>query len=460
MNAKSTAIRLSIMMFLQFFVWGAWFATLGLCLGSNQLGDFSGGAYGSAPLGAMIAPLFLGLIADRFFPSEKVFGVLFLIGGALLLMIPNVAADGNGQMMVWLMIGNMLCFMPSLGLANTIAFTNVDHLTFPKVRVWGTIGWIIAGLVVGILGWSAKFEMFYIAGGASLALGIYGFFLPHTPAPSKGQPVNMRALFMVDAFSLLKRPAFFVFMLCSMLICIPLAYYYGVTSNYLQNTGFLQPASTMTIGQMSEIFFMLLIPFFFRKLGVKWMILIGMIAWVVRYVLFAYGAPDQVVWMIFLGVALHGICYDFFFVTGFMYTDKEADPSIRSQAQSMLVFFTQGVGMYIGYAIVFGIMYQVPSSLFGITVDFSGLGDGVPGFSPLESTIKESRVGADLSFLQQFGQMFSVSMPEGVKKTTFLTDAMVQWKSYWLLPAGMAGAIAVLFFVAFRDRKSGAKVGE
>lgn len=460
MSYTTTAVRLSIMMFLQFFVWGAWFATLGLCLGSNGLGDFSGGAYGSAPLGAMIAPLFLGLIADRFFPSEKVFGVLFLIGGALLLMIPNVAADGNGQMMVWLMIGNMLCFMPSLGLANTIAFTNVDHLTFPKVRVWGTIGWIVAGLVVGILGWSSKFEMFYIAGGASLLLGIYGFFLPHTPAPSKGQPVNMRALLMVDAFSLLKRPAFFVFMLCSMLICIPLAYYYGVTSNYLQNTGFLQPASTMTIGQMSEIFFMLLIPFFFRKLGVKWMILIGMIAWVVRYVLFAYGAPDQVVWMIFLGVALHGICYDFFFVTGFMYTDKEADPSIRSQAQSMLVFFTQGVGMYIGYAIVFGILYQVPSSLFGIKVDFSGLGDGVPGFLPLETAIKEARGSSDLSFLQQLGQMFSVSMPDGVKKTTLLGDAMSQWKSYWLLPAGMAGAIAVLFLVAFRDRKSSVKDGE
>ena len=459
MTAKSTAIRLSVMMFLQFFVWGAWFATLGLCLGSNGLGSFSGGAYGSAPLGAMIAPLFLGLIADRFFPSEKVFGVLFLIGGAMLLMIPSVAASGNGQMMVWLMIGNMLCFMPSLGLANTIAFTNVDHLTFPKVRVWGTIGWIVAGLVVGILGWSAKFEMFYIAGGASLLLGIYGFFLPHTPAPSKGQPVNMRALLMVDAFSLLKRPAFFVFVICSMLICVPLAYYYGVTSNYLQNTGFLQPSSTMTIGQMSEIIFMLLIPFFFRKLGVKWMILIGMLAWVVRYVLFAYGAPDQVTWMIFLGVALHGICYDFFFVTGFMYTDKEADPSIRSQAQSMLVFFTQGVGMYIGYAIVFGILYQVPSSLFGFKVDFSGLGDGVSGFLPLETAIKESRVGGDISFLQQLGQMFSVSMPEGVDKN-LLSSTMTQWKSYWLLPAGMAGAIATLFFVAFRDRKSEAKDGE
>ncbi len=459
MTSKSTAIRLSVMMFLQFFVWGAWFATLGLCLGSNGLGSFSGGAYGSAPLGAIFAPLFLGIIADRFFPSEKVFGVLFLIGGAMLLMIPSVAASGNGQMMVWLMLGNMLCFMPSLGLANTIAFSNVDHLTFPKVRVWGTIGWIIAGLVIGILGWSAKFEMFYVAGGASLALGVFAFFLPHTPAPSKGQPVNMRALFMVDAFSLLKRPAFLVFMVCSMLICIPLAYYYGVTSNYLQNTGFLQPASTMTIGQMSEIIFMLLIPFFFRKLGVKWMILLGMLAWVVRYVLFAYGAPDQVVWMIFLGVALHGICYDFFFVTGFMYTDKEADPSIRSQAQSMLVFFTQGVGMYIGYAIVFGILYQVPSSLAWIKVDFSGLGDGVSGFLPLETAIKESRAGGDISFLQQLGQMFSVSMPEGVDKN-LLSSTMTQWKSYWLLPAGMAGAIAALFLIAFRDRKSGAKDGE
>ena len=461
-------------MFLQFFVWGAWFATLGLCLSSNGLKDFSAGAYGSAPLGAMIAPLFLGLIADRFFASEKVFGVLFLIGGALLLMVPNVAEDGNGKMMVWLMIGNMLCFMPSLGLGNTIAFTNVDHQTFPKIRVWGTIGWIVAGLVVGILGWSAKFEMFYVAGGASLALGLYAFFLPHTPAPSKGLPINMRALFMVDAFSLLKRPAFLVFTICSMLICVPLAYYYGVTGNYLQNTGFLQPSSTMTIGQMSEIIFMLMIPFFFRKLGVKWMILVGMLAWVTRYVLFAYSAPDQVVWMIFLGVALHGICYDFFFVTGFMYTDKEADPAIRGQAQSMIVFFTQGIGMYVGYAIVFSILYQGPQPLFGRDVNFSNLGGGVLRTVELEAVIKDARGKKDISFLQQTGQMFSVSMPESAKeaivstpvkggdveKSSLLSDTMRQWKAYWLLPAGMAGAIAILFLVAFRDRKSGAKDGE
>ncbi|MCH7227507.1 MFS transporter [Haloferula sp. A504] len=444
-------MRLSVMMFLQFFVWGAWFATLGLCLGSNELGAFSGGAYGSAPIGAMIAPLFLGLIADRFFPSQIVMGVLFLIGGALLLAIPNAAAAGNGELMVWLMIGNMLTYMPTLGLANSVAFSHLDRIAFPKVRVWGTIGWIAAGLVVGILGWSAKFSMFYLAGAASLVLGAFSFVLPHTPAPAKGEPVNLRALLMVDAFGLFKRPAFAVFMICSMLICVPLAYYYGLTSNYLQNTGFLQPASTMTIGQMSEIIFMLLIPFFFRRLGVKWMILVGMLAWVARYLLFAFGAPDQIVWMLFLGVALHGICYDFFFVTGFMYTDKVAPKKVRSQAQSMLVFFTQGIGMYVGYAIAFGVMYQVPSKLFGMNVDFSGWGGGVSGFVPLEAQIKGIRGAEESSFLQQLGQMFSMDMPDGVDPD-LLTSTMEQWKEFWILPALIAGGIAVLFFLSFWDK--------
>lgn len=445
------ATRLSVMMFLQFFVWGAWFATLGLCLGSNGLGDFSGGAYGSAPIGAIIAPLFLGLIADRFFPSQIVMGVLFLIGGALLLAIPGVAASGNGDLMVWLMIGNMLTYMPTLGLGNSIAFSHLDRLVFPKVRVWGTIGWIAAGLVVGILGWSAKFDMFYLAGGASVLLGVFSFFLPHTPAPAKGEPVNLRALLMVDAFGLFKRPAFAVFMACSMLICVPLAYYYGVTSNYLQNTGFLQPASTMTIGQMSEIFFMLLIPFFFRRLGVKWMILVGMLAWTARYLLFAFGAPEQVAWMLFMGVALHGICYDFFFVTGFMYTDKVAPKKVRSQAQSMLVFFTQGLGMYVGYAITFGIFYQGPSKLAGIPVDFSGWGDGVPGFVPLEAAINEARGAGESSFFEQLGAMFSIKMPEGVDPK-LLADTMSQWNTFWILPAVIAGGIAVVFFLSFWDK--------
>ena len=453
MSKTSTpvVIKLSVMMFLQFFVWGAWFATLGLCLGTNGLGDFAGGAYGSAPIGAMIAPLFLGLIADRFFPSQIVMGVLFLIGGALLLSIPSVAASDNGNLMVWLMIGNMLTYMPTLGLANSIAFSHLDRIVFPKVRVWGTIGWIIAGLVVGILGWSAKFNMFYLAGGASIALGAFSFLLPHTPAPAKGEKVDARALLMVDAFGLFKRPAFAVFMICSTLICVPLAYYYGVTSNFLQNTGSLQPASTMTIGQMSEIGFMLLIPFFFRRLGVKWMILVGMLAWVARYLLFAFGAPDQVAWMLFLGVALHGICYDFFFVTGFMYTDKVAPKKVRSQAQSMLVFFTQGLGMYVGYAITFGIFFQGPSKLFRQEVDFSGWGDGVPGFGDLAGAITDGREAGESGFFSQLFQMFSKSMPEGVD-SKLLSTTMDQWQSFWMLPAIIAGAIAVIFFLAFWDK--------
>ncbi|MDG1137943.1 MAG: MFS transporter [Opitutales bacterium] len=448
---NSSLIRFCFLMFFQFFTWGAWFTTLGLCLGSNQFGAYTAAAYGAAPLGAMIAPLFLAVIADRFFPSQVVMGFLFIVGGILLLMVPEVLGAGNGDMMITLLLGNMLCFMPTLGLANSIAFANLDRLEFPKVRVWGTIGWIASGFLVGLLGWSAKFEIFYLAGTTSLILGGFSFCLPHTPAPAKGKPVNIRDLFMLDAFSLLKRPAFFVFILCSTLICIPLAYYYGTMSYYLGNTGFVQPASTMAIGQISEIFFMLLIPFFFRKLGVKKMILIGMLAWVLRYTLFSIGAPEQVQWMIFMGIALHGICYDFFFVTGFMYTDKEAPSTIRNQAQSMLVFFTQGLGMYVGYGVCFGIFYQVPSSLFGISLDFTSWGRGVPGFGELDQSINALRDEGTNNMLEQFGQMFAVNIPAGLP-SELLVSTMVEWKDYWMFPALMAVTVAAVFMLFFWDK--------
>lgn len=450
---NNSLIRFCLLMFFQFFTWGAWFTTLGLCLGSNQFGVYTGAAYGAAPLGAMIAPLFLGLVADRFFPSQVVMGVLFMIGGVFLLFVPTVLSSGDGELMITLLLGNMLCFMPTLGLANSIAFANLDRLSFPKVRVWGTIGWIVAGFVVGLLGWSAKFEIFYLAGFSSLALGLFSFGLPHTPAPAKGKPINLRDLFMLDAFGLLKRPAFCVFILCSMLICIPLAYYYGTMSNYLGNTGFLQPASTMAIGQISEIFFMLLIPFFFRKLGVKKMILIGMSAWVLRYTLFSLGAPEQVQWMIFLGIALHGICYDFFFVTGFMYTDKEAPETVRNQAQSMLVFFTQGIGMYVGYGVCFGIFYQVPSSLFGLSFDFTSWGKGVPGFSKLDQSLSNLREEGIYSFFEQFGQMFSVDIPTGLS-AELVGTTMTEWKDYWMFPALMALVVAGVFMLCFWDKST------
>ena len=430
--------RLSIMMFLQFFVWGAWFATLGQCLGSNNLTAFAGDAYGTAPLGAIFAPLFLGIIADRFFPSQKVMAVLFLIGGVFLFLIPNAAGNEKGNLMVWFMLGNMLTFMPTVALGNSIVFTHANILALPKIRVWGTIGWIIAGLVVGFLGWTSDLNMFYLAGGASLLLGFYSFTLPNTPPPAKGEPIDLRAIFMVDAFKLFKRPAFLVFMVCSCLVCIPLAYYYGLAGNYLTNTGYTQAASTMTIGQMSEIFFMLLIPFFFRKLGVKWMILIGMLAWVLRYLLFAYGAPDQVVWMILLGVALHGICFDFFFVTGFMYTDKIAPKSIRTQAQSLLVFFTQGIGLYIGYKVAYH------QNTYGKVAE---------SYNKLNDAIGQEYGQETLSVTEKLGQMFSKNDLAKIDPS-IVGSAMDNWSQYWKFPAIMAGVIAVIFFAAFWDKIS------
>jgi nucleoside transporter len=424
------------MMFLQFFLWGAWFVTLYLVLSASGFSEsVVGGAYGSAPVGAMVAPLFLGLVADRFFASEKVMGVLLLLGGGLMLLVPGAVEAGAGGTVVWLLTGHMLCFMPTLGLANTVAFSHLSQEEFPAVRVWGTIGWIVAGLVGGFLGWSGSVNLFWLAGGAAVLLGGYCFSLPSTPPPSAGAPVNLRALLMLDAFKLLARPAFLVFIICSTLICIPLAYYYANTSGFLANMGFEQPVSAMTIGQMSELLFMLLIPFFFRRLGVKWMILVGMAGWTLRYLLFALGAPDQVVWMLFAGVALHGICYDFFFVTGFMYTDRTAPKEIRGQAQSMLVFFTQGIGMFIGFKVAAHNMAPVK-----------------PAADALAAAIAEGRGGESLSFAQQLGQMFAVGLPGGVDRGV-LASASAAWQAHWLLPAGMAAAVAVVFLVGFRVRK-------
>jgi len=416
-SSSSHCLRLSIMMFLQFFAWGAWFVTLGLTLDNHGLSAFKGAAFESAPIAAIISPLFLGLIADRLFASEKVMGVLMLLGGAIMCGIAVVASQGaeSGGLLVWLMIAYMLCFMPTLGLGNTITFTHLPQDKFPKTRVWGTIGWIAAGLLVGLVGWSDSLNIFWLGAAASFALGAYSFTLPHTPPPAKGTPVDLGALLMRDAFKLLKNPAFAIFAICSTLICVPLAYYYGQTASFLGVAGVKSVAAAMSLGQMSEIVFMLLIPFFFRKLGVKVMLLIGMGAWVLRYALFAMGAPDQVTWMLLFGILLHGICYDFFFVTGFIYTDKKAPLEVRGQAQSLLVFLTQGVGM-----------------LFGFRMAFSGK-------FPFTDISLPSTVG-------QYGVL-----PSG---TGSLAEKMTEWQHYWLFPAGMAAVIFVIFALFFWDKVS------
>lgn len=426
--------HLSLMMFLQFFIWGAWFTTLGLCLNVNGMGSIIGDAYGTAPIAAIIAPLFLGLIADRFFQSQVVMGVLMLVGGVFMCMTPGLIDAGKADVVSKLFLGHMLCYMPTLALGNNIVFANIANQDlFPKIRVWGTIGWIVAGLLNGFLGWSDSTNIFWLAGIAAVALGLFCFALPNTPAPAKGQKIDVRSLLMLDSFSLLAKPAFLAFILCSSLICIPLAYYYAYASPFLGNTGFTQAASFMSIGQMSEIIFMLLIPFFLRHLGVKWMILIGMFAWISRYLLFAMGAPDQIVWMMFLGIALHGICYDFFFVTGFMYTDRVAHKEVKGQAQSMLVFFTQGIGMFFGY--------QVAAAKFGAVGEASkSLGDAVAAARPEET----------LSFGQQLARMFSVEKLN--VDPALITDAMTAWKSFWTFPAIMAAVIAILFFLVFHDK--------
>ncbi|MCA8985070.1 MAG: nucleoside permease [Planctomycetaceae bacterium] len=435
-KADRIVVRLSLMMFIQFFVWGSWFVTLGACLGSNGFSAASiGGAYNSAPLAAIIAPLFLGLIADRFFSSERVMGVLMLLGGGVMCLVPHFIAAGQNNTVIWLFILHMICYMPTLGLSNTIAFSNIPSQTdFPKIRVWGTIGWIAAGLFVGFMGWSLKVNIFWLTGIAALLFGVYSFTLPHTPPPAKGQPLNLRTLFMLDAFALFGYLPFAVFLICSTLICIPLAYYYGVTSIFLSDIGFEQPASSMTLGQMSEIIFMILIPFFLRRLGIKLMILIGMLAWVLRYSLFAMGAPDQVAWMIFLGIILHGICYDFFFVTGFIYTDKRAPREIRGQAQSMLVFFTQGIGMFFGYKVAFSLLEKT-------VADRGALSEAIAG----------ARTEESLTYLQSLAKMFSVNLPD--VDSSLLATAMQQWQSFWWVPAGMAAGIALVFFLAFQDRE-------
>lgn len=442
------------MMFLQFFAWGSWFATLAFAMGGNGLGDFIGGAYESAPIGAIFAPLFLGLIADRLFASERVMGVLMVVGGLLMGTVAVIAPQGaeKGGLIVWLMIGYMLCYMPTLGLGNTIAFSHLKQEDFPKVRVWGTIGWIVAGLALGVAGWSGSLNIFWLGSISSLLLGIYSFTLPHTPPPAKDKPLDLGSLLMVDALKLLKNPPFLVFAICSMLICIPLAYYYGQTSAYLGAAGFSQPASTMTLGQMSEIFFMLLIPFFFRKLGVKWMLLIGMLSWVLRYLLFAFGAPDQIAWMLLLGVALHGICYDFFFVTGFIYADKKAPVEIRGQAQSLLVFLTQGLGMFFGFRMAFGGTFPFTGTALPNT--FGNYGAAPAGHAPLMEKLGELNVGkAAPSFIESLTGMFGKGFPAGLD-AELVTKAMTDWKLYWIFPAGMAAVIALIFFIAFWDKSA------
>lgn len=397
--------RLSIMMFLQFFIWGAWYVTVGNYMTAMGMADLTHWPYTVNPIAAIVSPFFLGLIADRYFATEKVLGVLHILGGIIMFATPMTT--GNSTVFIVMLLAYNLCYMPTLGLTNTLAFHNItdQEKQFPLIRVFGTIGWIVAGLFI-------SFGLVYLApegvkpdvtalplyttAVASILLGMYSFSLPHTPPQGAGQPVSVRTILGVDAFHTLKSKPFFIFLASSFLLSIPLAAYYNFAPIFVNASGVENVAATMSLGQASEVLFMLLMPLFFRRLGVKWMLIVGMAAWVVRYGLFAWAAPDGIFWMIALGILLHGICYDFFFVTGQIYVDKKSTPAIRGQAQGMLVLVTYGLGMFIGA--------QIAGNVFNSFLD------GATALGP---------------------------------------DA---WASFWWIPAAFAAAIMVFFALFFNDK--------
>lgn len=349
-------IQLSTMMFLEFFIWGAWFVTMGTYLGTNlnSNGGEVGTAYMTQAWGAIVAPFVIGLIADRYFAAQKLLGVLHLLGAGLLYLMSMVTKFSAFYPYV---LGYMLIYMPTLALVNAVSFNQMKDPSkqFASIRFWGTIGWILQGLLIGyVLLWESRGQLqqtFLLASLASAFLGIFSFTLPNTPPPAKGQKANFRDIVGADALALLKDKNYLIFFLSSVLICIPLAFYYSFANPFLNEVGMANAAGNMSFGQVSEALLLLLLPIFLKRFGLKITLLVGMLAWVIRYALFAYGNAGESVWMLFLGIVLHGICYDFFFVSGQIFTDYKAGKKIRSAAQGLITLATYGVGMLIGFKI-------------------------------------------------------------------------------------------------------------
>jgi len=394
---QTTRIQLSAMMFLEFFIWGSWYVTMATYLDKilHADGVQVGAAYSALAIATIISPFFVGMIADRYFSAQKVLGVLHL-GGALLLYY--LTTIDNPTSFYWILLLYSLMYAPTLALANSVAFRQMKDpgKEFAAIRVLGTLGWIATGWLIDKvfkIGTDELAFTFKMAAGASLVLGLLSFFLPDTPPKSKGTTATFWQILGSDAFVLFRDRSFIIFFIASVLICIPLSFYYSFTNLYLTEAGMKNVTSNMTFGQFSEAFFILLIPFFFRRLGVKWMITFGMIAWAIRFLFFGYGDAGPGLWMFYAGILLHGVCFDFFFVTGQIYTDSKAGVKIQSQAQGMITMATYGIGMWIG------------------------------------------------------------TLLSGYVKDYYTIDNVVQWKAIWMVPAAIAAAVLVLFVLFFKDNR-------
>ena len=443
-------IQLSAMMFLQFFVWGAWYVTAPNYLGTIGFGaaDF-GWTYSVGPLAGIISPFFVGMIADRFFAAQRVMGVMHFGGGILMLAATYLMQSENPSPSTinLVLFGYMLTYYPTLALSNTLAMKNMTNpdKEFPLIRVFGTIGWIAAGLLLSALAWDTSISMFYLTSVAALALGVVSFMLPHTPPAESSGKITMGQILGLDALVLLKNRSYLIFMISSFLICIPLAFYYQIASRVVEMTG-LPIGQTMSYGQMSEIFFMVIMPFFFARLGVKWMLAVGMLAWVVRYGLFAIGAPNEVRWMILTGVIIHGICYDFFFVTGQIYTDKFAPKPIRAQAQGMLVLFTLGLGMFIGAQIAGKIETQhTPEAAKEFAAQVQAASKEAQDIRAQILTAQPTEKEA----LQAQAEALETQAAEARKSEL----RSLEWKPLWGKPALFAAIVLVVFLALFRENK-------
>jgi nucleoside transporter len=373
----SLRLRLSFMMLLEYFIWGAWYVTLGTWLATSLhfSGQQIGLAAGTTAVGAIIAPFFVGLIADRLFKTQRVLALLHGVGAVLLFV---ASLQTSFVLFYMVVLAYCLCFMTTLALTNSLAFRHIQNPQeqFGSIRVLGSSGWIIAGLLIGTLRLETTASPMRLAALASLVMGIYCLTLPDTPplagAPSK---ISIESIFPRESVKLLQQRSMLIFAIASFLICIPLQFYYAFTNLFLNQAGVSNAAGKMTGGQISELLCMVLIPWFFRRLGVKYMLAAGMFAWVVRYLFFAYGDADAKMWMLWGGILLHGICYDFFFVTGQIYIDRKSPLSLRASAQGLITLITYGLGMFVGSWLSGAVVndYALSAPQAGLTYDWRAI---------------------------------------------------------------------------------------